>query len=209
MHLRLKVLTFGASIAGLGAFALVSAARLQVIGVRSTATFIDYTDVCSLDDPSVGLFESIRPFNCDESDTRRRPGVGVTRDPGVHFQYRLADNNVRDAWRRRQSLGNPNMDRGQQFAIIYDPAEPDDVRVNPSPVNILICLLGTFAGVGIMFRAIGVNIFALFRAVAAAWHRATGPRSASRVTAINDASLGLSRSNFGSRKTRFGSPQRR
>jgi hypothetical protein len=81
MHLRLKVLTFGASIAGLGAFALVSAARLQVIGVRSTATFIEYTDVCSLDDPSVGLFESIRPFNCDESDTRRRPGVGLLETP--------------------------------------------------------------------------------------------------------------------------------
>ncbi len=209
MHLRLKALTFGAAIAALGGFALASAARLQVTGVRSTATFIEYTDVCSLDDPNIGLFELIRPFNCDEADTRRRPGIGIDRDAGVHIQYRLADNSVREAWRRRQSLGNPDMEPGQQFAIIYDPANPEDVRITPSPANILICLLGTLAGLAIMFWAIGVDIFALFRSITNAWQLARSLRSASSASTTNQASRFSSPSNLSARVKRFGNADRR
>jgi hypothetical protein len=49
------------------------------------------------------------------------------------------------------------MDRGDTFTVVYDPANPDDVRIIPSPIQILLCFGGIPAGLSIMLMALGIR----------------------------------------------------
>jgi hypothetical protein len=49
------------------------------------------------------------------------------------------------------------MDSGDTFPVVYDPADPDDVRIIPSVVQILLCFAGIPAGLIMMLRALGIR----------------------------------------------------
>ena len=54
-------------------------------------------------------------------------------------------------------MGNPNMDEGEQFTVVYNPADLDDVRIIPSPLQLLLCFGGMPAGLSMMLLALGIN----------------------------------------------------
>jgi hypothetical protein len=158
---RAKIFVFGATIACLGAYALVSGARHHLMGVRATATFITYADACTVEFQRTGEGRSRKTMSCDEGERMQREmgsrKAELTREPGVHFRFTLASGDVRELVRSRTALGNPNMDSGEKFAVVYDPADPDDVRIIPSAVQILLCFGGIPAGLSIMLMALGIH----------------------------------------------------
>ena len=161
MSFRAKIFIFGATIACLGGYALVSGARHHLIGVRATATFVTYADACTVEFPGVGEGRSRKTMPCDEADHMQRAlgarNVELTREPGVHFRFTLASGEVRELVRSRPALGNPNMDSGDKFTVVYDPADPDDVRIIPTVGQILLCFGGIPAGLSIMLMALGIH----------------------------------------------------
>jgi hypothetical protein len=158
---RAKLFALGASIACLGGYALVSSAGHHLTGVRSTATFITYADACTVEFQRIGEGRSRKTMSCAEAEHMRRElgssKVELTREPGAQFRFTLASGEVRERVRSRTVLGNPNMDSGDTFAVVYDPADPDDVRIIPSPVQILLCFGGIPAGLGLMLMALGIH----------------------------------------------------
>jgi hypothetical protein len=81
----------------------------------------------------------------------------LTRVPGVRFRFMLASGEVRELVRSRTVLGNPNMYSGDKFAVVYDPANPDDVRIIPSAGQILLCFGGIPVGFCMMLMALGIR----------------------------------------------------
>jgi hypothetical protein len=158
---RAKMFVLGASIACLGGYALVSGARHHLTGVRATATFVTYADECTVEFQRVGEARSRKTMSCDEAEHMQRVlgsrKAELTRVPGAQFRFKLASGEVRDLVRSRTVLGNPNMDRGDTFTVVYDPANPDDVRIIPSPIQILLCFGGIPAGLSIMLMALGIH----------------------------------------------------
>jgi hypothetical protein len=161
VYFRAKIFVLGASIACLGGYALVSGARHHLIGVRATATFVTYADECTVEFPSIGEGRSRKTMSCDEAEHMQRVmgarNAELTREPGVHFRFTLASGEVRELVRSRTALGNPNMDSGDTFTVVYDPADPDDVRIIPSIGQILLCFGGIPAGLVIMLMALGIH----------------------------------------------------
>jgi Protein of unknown function (DUF3592) len=158
---RAKIFLFGASIACLGTYALVSGAHHYLTGVRATATFVTYADECTVELQGVGESHTRKTMSCDEAEHMQRVlgsrKAELTRVPGVNFRFTLASGEVRELVRSRTVLGNPNMDSGDKFAVIYDPSNPDDVRIIPSPIQILLCFGGIPAGLCIMLMALGIH----------------------------------------------------
>jgi hypothetical protein len=158
---RVKIFLLGATIACLGAYALFSGARHHLLGVRSTATFITYTDACTVEFQRMGEGRSRKTMSCDAAERMQRElgsrKVELTREPAVQFRFTLASGDVRELVRTRTALGNPNMGSGDTFTVVYDPADPDDVRIIPSPIQILLCFGGIPAGLGIMLMALGIQ----------------------------------------------------
>jgi hypothetical protein len=158
---RAKIFVLGASIACLGGYALVSGARHQLVGVRATATFIMYADECTVEFQRIGEGRSRKTMSCDEAERMQRElgskKAELIRVPGVHFRFTLASGEVRELVRSRTVLGNPNMDSGDKFPVVYDPADPDDVRIIPSAGQILLCFGGIPAGLIIMLMALGIH----------------------------------------------------
>lgn len=161
MNFRAKIFVLGASIACLGGYALVSGARHHLIGVRATATFVTYADECTVEFQRIGEGRSRETMSCDEAEHMQRElgsrKAELTREPGVHFRFTLASGEVRELVRSRTVLGNPNMDSGDKFTVVYDPADPDDVRIIPSAVQILLCFGGIPAGLIMMLMALGIH----------------------------------------------------
>jgi hypothetical protein len=158
---RAKIFVLGAIIACLGGYALVSGARHQLIGVRATATFITYADECTVEFQRIGEGRSRKTMSCDQAERMQRElgsrKVELTRVDGAQFRFTLASGEVRELVRSRTVLGNPNMDSGEKFTVVYDPADPDDVRITPSPIQILLCFGGIPAGLSIMLMALGIH----------------------------------------------------
>jgi hypothetical protein len=158
---RVKIFLLGAVIACLGGYALVSGARHHLTGVRATATFITYADECTVELQRGGEGRSRKTMSCAEAEHMQRElgsrKAEITRVPGVQFRFTLASGEVRELVRSRTVLGNPNMDSGDKFTVVYDPADPDDVRIIPSAVQILLCFGGIPAGLGIMLFALGIH----------------------------------------------------
>jgi hypothetical protein len=158
---RAKIFVLGAIIACLGAYALVSGARHYLVGVRATATFITYTDECTVEFQRIGEGRSRKRMSCGEAERMQRElgsrKVELTRVDGAQFRFTLASGEVRELVRSRTVLGNPNMDSGEKFTVVYDPADPDDVRIIPSPIQILLCFGGIPAGLSIMLIALGIH----------------------------------------------------
>ena len=161
MTFRVKIFVLGASIACLGGYALVSGARHHLVGVRTTAIFITYADECTVEFQRIGEGRSRKTMSCDEAEHMQRAlgsrKVELTREPGVQFRYALASGEVRESVRSRTALGNPNMDNGDKFTVVYDPADPNDVRIIPSVGQILLCFGGIPAGLGMMLMALGIH----------------------------------------------------
>jgi hypothetical protein len=161
VRFRAKIFLLGAGIACLGAYALVSSARHNLIGVRATATFITYADECAVEFQRIGESRSRKTMSCDEAEQMQRVlgsrKAELSRTPGVQFRFTLASGEVRELVRSRTALGNPNMDSGDIFAVVYDPADPDDVRIIPSVGQILLCFGGIPAGLCIMLMALGIH----------------------------------------------------
>ena len=113
MSFQAKIFVLGASIACLGAYALVSGARHHLIGVRATATFITYADECTVEFQRIGEGHSRKTMSCDDAEHMRRElgskKVELTRVPGVQFRFTLASGEVRELVRSRTVLGSPNM----------------------------------------------------------------------------------------------------
>jgi hypothetical protein len=161
VSIRAKMFVLGASVACLGGYALVSGARHHLIGVRATATFITYADACTVEYRRIEEERSRKTMHCDEAEQMQRVlgsrKVELTREPGARFRFTLASGEVRELVRSRAVLGNPNMDSGDKFAVVYDPADPDDVRIVPSAGQILLCFGGIPAGLSMMLMALGIH----------------------------------------------------
>ena len=161
MIFRAKIFVLGASIACLGGYALVSGAHHHLVSVRATATFLTYADECTVEFQRVGEGRSRKTMPCDEAEQMQRVlgsrKAELTREPGVLFRFKLASGEVRELVRSRTALGNPNMDSGDTFTVVYDPADPDDVRIIPSAIQILLCFGGIPAGFCIMLMALGIR----------------------------------------------------
>ncbi len=161
MNFRVKLLVLGAIIACLGGYALFSGARHQIIGVRATATFLTYEDACTVEFQRIGEGRSRKAMACDEAERMQRAlgsrKVELDRVDSVRFRFTLASGEVRELVRSRTVLGNPNMGSGDKFTVVYDPANPDDVRIIPSPVQILLCFGGIPAGLLMMLMALGIH----------------------------------------------------
>ncbi|MBV8837190.1 MAG: hypothetical protein JO000_11680 [Alphaproteobacteria bacterium] len=157
----MKLLVLGASIACLGGYALISSARHQLVGVRATATFLAYVDACTLEFQRIEEGRPRKTMSCDEAERLQRElgsrKVELDRVPGARFRFALASGEVRELVRSRTVLGNPNMGNGDKFTVVYDPADPDDVRIIPSPIQILLCFGGIPAGLIMMLMALGIR----------------------------------------------------
>ena len=161
MSFGAKIFLLGAGIACLGGYALVSGARHHLIGERATATFITYADECAVEFQRIGEGRSRKTMSCDDAEHMQRmlgsKKAELIRVPGVQFRFTLASGEVRELVRSRTVLGNPNLDSGDTFAVVYDPADPDDVRIIPSVGQILLCFGGIPVGLCIMLMALGIG----------------------------------------------------
>jgi len=161
VNFRVKLLVLGASIAYLGGYALISGARHQLVGVRATATFLAYVDACTIEFQHTEERRPPKTMPCDEAERLQRElgsrKVELTRVDGARFRFALASGEVRELVRTRTVLGNPNMGNGDKFTVVYDPANPDDVRIIPSAIQILLCFGGIPAGLIIMLMALGIH----------------------------------------------------
>jgi hypothetical protein len=161
VRFRTKIFVLGASIAWLGGYALASGARHHLFGVRAIATFITYTDECAVEFLHPGEGRSGKTMSCDAAEHLQRAlgsrEVEFTRVPSVQFRFTLASGEVLESVRSRTALGNPNMDSGDRFTVVYDPADPDDVRIIPSVGQILLCFGGIPAGLSMMLMALGIH----------------------------------------------------
>jgi hypothetical protein len=182
VYFRAKIFVFGASIACLGAYALVSGAHHHLIGVRATATFITYDDECTVELQRIGEGPSRKTMPCDEAEHMQRMlgsrKVEFTREPGVQFRFTLASGETRELLRTRTVLGSPNMRSGDTFTVVYDPANPDDVRIIPSVGQILLCFGGIPAGLSIMLMALPARLLRWLGQVIGAAQTQTLPFSA-------------------------------
>jgi hypothetical protein len=118
-------------------------------------------DACTVEFQRIGEGRSRQTMSCDEAERLQHAlgsgKVELTRVDSVRFRFTLASGEVRELVRSRTVLGNPNMGNGDKFTVVYDPANPDDVRIIPSPVQILLCFGGIPAGLIMMLMALGIH----------------------------------------------------